>query len=136
MRIALTINGQDRSFDVAPNQTLLKLLRSEGFFSVRFGSETGETGASAVLLDGRLVSTDIMLAAQADGHEIITVESLSRGRDIHPIQAAFVATGALQSGYSTPATVLGTLALLERNPGPSEEDIRDILSGILHSARA
>jgi putative selenate reductase molybdopterin-binding subunit len=131
MRIALTINGQDRSFDVAPNQTLLELLRSEGFFSVRFGSETGETGASAVLLDGRLVSTDIMLAAQADGHEIITVESLSRGRDIHPIQAAFVATGALQSGYSTPATVLGTLALLERNPDPSEEDIRDMLSGIL-----
>jgi putative selenate reductase molybdopterin-binding subunit len=131
MNISLTINGENREFDVPPHRTLLELLRSEGFHSVRFGSETGETGAAAVLLDGRLVSTDILLAAQADGHEIVTVESLARGRDLHPIQGAFVATGALQSGYSTPAMVLGTLALLERNPDPSEDEIRDMLSGIL-----
>lgn len=131
MQITLTINGEERSFDVAPHRTLLELLRSEGFYSVRFGSETGETGASAILLDGRLVSTDILLAAQAHGHEVVTVESMSRGRDIHPIQAAFVATGALQSGYSSPAMVLGTKALLDRDPDPSEADIRDMLSGIL-----
>ena len=131
MNITLTINGEVREFDVPPYRTVLELLRSEGFFSVRFGSETGETGAAAVLLDGNLVSTDILLAAQADGHDIVTVESLSRGRDVHPIQAAFVATGALQSGYSTPAMVLGTLALLDRDPDPSEADIRDMLSGIL-----
>ncbi len=131
MQITLTINGEAREFDVPPYRTLLDLLRSEGFFSVRFGSETGETGASAVLLDGNLVSTDVLLAAQADGHDLVTVESLSKGKDLHPIQAAFVATGALQSGYSTPAMVLGTLALLDRDPDPSEEDIRDMLSGIL-----
>ena len=131
MRIAIKLNGKDREFDVAPHRTLFALLRSEGLFSVRFGSETGETGAAAVLLDGNLVSSDIMLAAQADGHEVVTVESLSHGRDIHPIQAAFVATGALQSGYSAPATVLGALALLESSPDPTEEEIRDMLSGIL-----
>ena len=131
MQINLTINGEAREFDVPPHRTLLNLLRSEGFFSVRFGSETGETGASAVLLDGNLVSTDVLLAAQADGHDLVTVESLSKGRDLHPIQAAFVATGALQSGYSTPAMILGTLALLKRDPDPTEEDIRDMLSGIL-----
>jgi putative selenate reductase molybdopterin-binding subunit len=131
MQINLTINGKLARFDVPPHRTLLELLRSEGYYSVRFGSETGETGAAAVLLDGRLASTDIMLAAQADGHEITTVESLSDGREIHPIQGAFVATGAMQSGYSTPAMILGTLALLERNADPTEDEIRDMLSGIL-----
>jgi len=131
MRIAFNLNGVDREWDVDPSLTLLRLLRSEGLFSVRFGSETGETGAAAVLLDGRLVSSDVMLAAQADGHRVVTVESLSEGREVHPIQAAFMATGAIQSGYSTPAMVLGTLALLEKSPDPSEVEIRDMLSGIL-----
>ena len=131
MRIAINLNGVDRSFDVDPGMTLLRLLRSEGLYSVRFGSETGETGAAAVLVDDKLVSSDVMLAAQADGHAVTTVESLSHGKDIHPIQSAFMATGAIQSGYSTPAMVLGTLALLERNPDPSEAEIRDMLSGIL-----
>lgn len=131
MKISLTLNGKKKSFEVEPDTILRDLLRGQGLFSVRFGSDTGETGAAAVLVDGTLISADVMLAAQADGHEIVTVESLSKGKDIHPIQAAFMATGAIQSGYSTPAMVLGTLALLERNPDPSEAEIRDMLSGIL-----
>ena len=131
MKVTVTINGTERVLDVEPHDTLLDVLRDEGLWSVRLGSETGETGAAAVLVDGKLVSADVMLAAQADGHSVTTVESLSVGRDLHPIQQAFAATGAIQSGYSTPAMVLGAVALLERDPDPSDEAIRDMLSGIL-----
>ncbi|MDA3040615.1 MAG: molybdopterin-dependent oxidoreductase [Actinomycetota bacterium] len=128
--ISLTINGVTREVAAAPGDTLLAVLRREGFTSVRFGSDTGETGASAVLIDGRLVNTDCLLAVQADGHSVVTIEAYNQA-DLDPIQAAFVATGAMQSGYSTPAAMLGTRALLERNPNPTEAEIRDMLSGIL-----
>lgn len=131
MEINVTINGVKKSFTCTPGDTLLRVLRQEGYYSVRFGSHTGETGASAVLLDGRLVNTDVMLAAQADGHTIETVEGLSNGLNLHPIQQAFIRTGAIQSGYSTPAMVLAAKALLEKNPNPTEVEVRDALSGIL-----
>ena len=89
------------------------------------------TGAGAVLVDGELIASEIMLAAQADGHTIETIEGLAPRMTLHPIQEAFVATGAIQSGYSTPAMILGTKALLEANPDPSEAEIRDMLTGIL-----
>jgi len=131
VNITLVINGDSRLLDCAPHESLMKVLRREGFFSVRFGSETGETGAAAVLVDGRLVSSDIMLAAQADGHTVETVEGLAPRMSLHPIQEAFVATGAIQSGYSTPAMVLAAKELIETNPDPSEDEVRDALSGIL-----
>ncbi len=131
MNIRLTINGDVRQFECEPQESLRHVLRREGFFSVRFGAETGETGADAILLDGRLVSSEIMLAAQADGHEIETIEGLSPGRGMHPIQEAFVTVGAIQSGYSTPAMVLAAKALLDENPSPTEAEIRDALTGIL-----
>jgi putative selenate reductase molybdopterin-binding subunit len=107
------------------------VLRREGFFSVRFGAETGETGAAAVLVDGRLVSAEVLLAAQADGHSIETVEGLNPPRGLHPIQEAFVETGAIQSGYATPATILAAKALIDNNPNPTEAEVRDALAGIL-----
>lgn len=131
MKITLTINGNEKRIACAPTETLMRVLRREGYFSVRFGSDTGETGAAAVLLDGELVSSDVLLAAQADGHTIETVEGLSFGLDLHPIQRAFMQTGAIQSGYNTPAMVLAAKALLEKNPDPTEAEIRDALSGIL-----
>jgi putative selenate reductase molybdopterin-binding subunit len=131
MTITLTINGIERSLTCAPHESLMAVLRREGFYSVRFGSDTGETGAAAVLVDGRLISSDIMLAAQADGHEVETVEGLAPRMSLHPIQEAFVATGAIQSGYSTPAMILAAKELLATNPDPSEDEIRDALSGIL-----
>ena len=132
MDITITLNGRALTLSCAPGETLLALLRREGCFSVRFGSETGETGAAAVLLDGRLVAADVLLAAQADGHEVTTVESLNVATgELHPIQEAFVETGALQSGYSAGAMVLAAKALLEQNPDPGESEIRDALSGIL-----
>ncbi|MEZ4671498.1 MAG: molybdopterin cofactor-binding domain-containing protein [Anaerolineae bacterium] len=131
MQIQLTINDKAQSFECQPHETLMRVLRREGYFSVRYGSDSGETGAAAILLDGKLVSADAMLAAQADGHLIETVEGLSRGTNIHPIQDAFVRTGAIQSGYSTPAMILAAKALLEKNPNPTEQEVRDAISGIL-----
>ena len=132
MDLELTLNGVPQHVTCAPGDSLLTVLRRLGCFSVRFGSGTGETGAAAVLLDGRLVSADVLLAAQAGGHEVTTVESLDVATgELHPIQAAFVESGALQSGYSAGAMVLATKALLERDPDPSEWTIRDAFSGIL-----
>ncbi len=130
MNIDVTLNGTATTLECEPFDSLMVVLRRHGLVSVRYGSDTGETGASAVLIDGRLVNTDCMLAAQADGHEIVTVEHFNKP-ELHPIQAAFVATGAMQSGYSTPATILGTWALLQDNQDPSEDEVRDMLSGIL-----
>lgn len=130
MKISLILNQEQRTLDVEPFDTLLVALRADGLISVRFGSDTGETGAGAVLIDGRLINSDCLLAAQADGHEVMTLEALN-AEDLHPIQEAFVANGAMQSGYSTPAMILGTYALVKKNPEPTEADIRDMLSGIL-----
>ena len=131
LAINLTVNGVKRSMTCEPHESLRTVLRRAGYYSVRFGSATGETGAAAVLVDGRLISADVMLAAQADGHDIETVEGLTTPGHLHPIQEAFIETGAIQSGYSTPAAVLAAKALIARNPNPSEEDVRDALSGIL-----
>ncbi len=130
LTISVLLNGKPTERPVAPGDTLLEMLRREGLTSVRYGSDTGETGASACLIDGVLVNTDCLLAAQADGHEITTIEAFNAA-EMDPIQAAFVATGAMQSGYTTPAMLLGTRALLADNPDPTEAEIRDMLSGIL-----
>ncbi|WP_395693754.1 molybdopterin-dependent oxidoreductase [Nocardioides sp.] len=130
--IELTLNGRRRRLTCEPGESLLTVLRGLGCFSVRYGSETGETGAAAVLVDGRLVSADVLLAAQAGGHEVTTVESLNVATgEMHPIQAAFVESGALQSGYSAGAMVLAAKALLDRVPDPTEWEVRDAFSGIL-----
>ncbi|MEE3069069.1 MAG: molybdopterin cofactor-binding domain-containing protein, partial [Actinomycetota bacterium] len=129
--ISLTLNGRQITSTCEVHETLRTFLRSQGMFSVHYGSDSGETGAGAVLLNGELVSSDVVLAVQADGHSITTVEALNTEAELHPIQAAFVAAGAFQSGYSAGAMVLGTLALLEENPAPTDAQIRDMLSGIL-----
>jgi putative selenate reductase molybdopterin-binding subunit len=132
MDIEFKLNGVATTATCAPGETLLVVLRRLGCFSVRYGSSTGETGAAAVLVDDRLVSADVLLAAQVAGHDVTTVESLNVATgELHPIQAAFVETGALQSGYSAGAMVLATEALLDKIDDPSEAEIRDAFSGIL-----
>ena len=131
MTLTLTINGTSRTVTCEPHESLRTVLRRAGLYSVRYGSDTGETGAAAVLVDGRLVSADVMLAVQAEGHRIETVEGMSVPGQLHPIQEAFIEAGAIQSGYSTPAMVLAAKALLERTPNPTEAEVRDALSGIL-----
>ncbi len=132
MSIVLTINGQEEQIQAAATDTLRDALRMAGYFSVRYGSDDGQTGASAILLNGRLVNSDTLLAGQAQGHLIETVEGItSTIGELHSIQKAFIETGAIQSGYSTPAMILAAKALLDRNLNPSEAEVRDALSGIL-----
>ncbi|MCB8966808.1 MAG: molybdopterin-dependent oxidoreductase [Ardenticatenaceae bacterium] len=132
MHISLNINGSDYPVAASPTSTLMTALRQLGYFSVRFGSDDGTTGAAAVLVDGKLVNSDTLLVGQAIGKPIETVEGFTQAvGELHPIQKAFIETGAIQSGYSTPAMMLAAKALLAQNPNPTESDIRDALSGIL-----
>ncbi len=139
MEIAFRLNGQEVHLDVRPGQTLLSALRENGFVSVKHGCETGECGACTVLLDGLPVSSCVMLAAQAAGRSITTVEGIGgaqqrgwRGSEpLHVLQQAFVETGAIQCGYCTPGMVLAAKALLDREPNPSESQVREALTGVL-----
>src|SRR5579871_4213787 len=131
MELELRINGVIKSLDVAPNASLMSLLRQEGYFSVKHGCETGECGACTVLVDGVPRPSCVMLAAQAGGCTITTTESLGSVRKLHPLQEAFVDTGAIQCGFCTPGMILSAHALLQHNPNPSEAEVRDALSGNL-----
>ncbi len=131
MQINVTINGEKKTLDIAPHERLLRVLRREGNLSVKFGDELGKSGSDVILLDGQLVNSQTMLAAQAADHEIMTLEGLGTSRNLHPLQQAFIETGAIQSGYSTPAQILAAYALLQTNPNPTEMQIREALAGIL-----
>ncbi len=140
MMISLAMNGVQQNWEAAPGDTLLALLRREGYFGVKFGGcEHGECGACTILLDGKAVNSCTLLAAQVDGHSIETIEGMGQHPEqgwkktegLHPIQQAFIDTGAIQCGYCTPAMVLAAKALLENEPNPSEEQVREALSGVL-----
>src|SRR5216684_2626516 len=131
MELELRINGVIKSVDAAPNESLMAALRREGYFGVKHGCETGECGACTVLVDGVPRPSCVMLAAQAGGCTLTTVESLGSARKLHPLQEAFVDTGAIQCGFCTPGMLLSAYALLKRNPGPAEGEVRDALSGNL-----
>jgi len=139
MRLEFILNGRSESWEIAANESLLAALRRHGVFSVKHGCETGECGACAVLLDGVPTTSCTLLAAQAHGHTVTTVEALGAYPEqgwrhtagLHPIQQAFVETGAIQCGYCTPALVLTAYALLQRNPNPTEAEVRQALSGVL-----
>src|SRR5262249_27435109 len=132
VRIELTVNGERRESDVWAGESLLYVLRERlGLPGSKNACEQGECGSCSVLLDGRLVCACLVLAAQADGHELVTVEGLGAEGDLHPVQAAFAETGAVQCGFCTPGFVVATADLLSRNSTPSEDAIREALSGNL-----
>jgi putative selenate reductase molybdopterin-binding subunit len=131
MEVEFRINGVIKSIDVAANQSLLSALRQEGYFSVKHGCETGECGACTVLIDGVARPSCVTFAAQVGGCTLTTVESLGNARKLHPIQEAFIDTGAIQCGFCTPGMVISAYALLKSNPNPTEEEVRDALSGNL-----
>ncbi len=131
MDISLTINGQDRRFEIAPGETLLEALRGIGYVGVKHGCEDGACGMCAVLLDGQVVHSCVMLAAQAAGRQVTTIEGLGTHEHPHPLQAAFVEAGAIQCGYCTPALILSAAALVSENPHPTETDVREAMSGVL-----
>ena len=131
MRVRATINGELREADVWEGESLLFALRDGfGLPGSKNACEQGECGSCSVFLDGELVCSCLVLAAQADGHAIVTVEGLGGG-ELHPVQRAFVDAGAVQCGFCTPGLVVATAALLERTPDPTDDEIREALSGNL-----
>jgi carbon-monoxide dehydrogenase small subunit len=132
VRIRLTVNGESAEADVWGGESLLFALRERlGLPGSKNACEQGECGSCSVLLDGVLVCACLVLAAQADGHDVVTVEGLAQGDDLHSVQQAFVETGAVQCGFCTPGLVVATVDLLARSPDPSEDEIREALSGNL-----
>jgi len=132
MRISLRVNGVERETDCWEGESLLFALREKlGLSGSKNACEQGECGSCSVLLDGTLVCACLVLAAQADGHEVTTVEALANGGDLHPVQQAFVDAGAVQCGFCTPGLVVATADLLSREPNPSDDEIREALSGNL-----
>jgi carbon-monoxide dehydrogenase small subunit len=132
MRIEVNVNGERHEADVWEGESLLFALRERlGLPGSKNACEQGECGSCSVLLDGELVCACLVLAAQADGHDVVTVEGLGAGDDLHPVQQAFVDAGAVQCGFCTPGLVVATAALLERTTEPSDDEIREALSGNL-----
>ena len=132
MRVHFMVNGRRVERETDAGTRLLDLLRDGlGLTGTKEGCGEGECGACTVLLDGRAVNSCLVLAPQADGKEVVTVEGLARGATLHPIQQAFVDEGAVQCGFCTPGFIMAAYALLLRNPDPSDEEIRLALEGNL-----
>ena len=132
MKVELTINGERREAEVWPGESLLATLRDRlDLPGSKNACEQGECGSCSVLLDGELVCSCLVLAAQADGHEVVTVEGLAAEAELHPVQEAFADTGAVQCGFCTPGFVVAAADLLRRIPDPSDDEIREALSGNL-----
>jgi carbon-monoxide dehydrogenase small subunit len=132
VRVALTVNGKRCETDVWAGESLLSTLRDRlGLPGSKNACEQGECGSCSVLLDGTLVCSCLVLAAQADGHEVVTVEGLASDDALHPVQQAFADTGAVQCGFCTPGLVVAAADLLRRVPDPSDDVIREALSGNL-----
>ncbi len=132
MRISLTVNGEGREADLWGGESILAVLRDTlELPGSKNACEQGECGSCSVLLDGELVCSCLVLGAQADGHEVVTVEGLADGDALHPVQQAFVDAGAVQCGFCTPGLVVAVTDLLARIPDPGDDEIREALSGNL-----
>jgi carbon-monoxide dehydrogenase small subunit len=132
VKVALTVNGSRHEVDVEPRELLVYFLRNQlGLKGTNVGCDTSSCGACTVLLDGMSVKSCTVLAVQADGREVTTIEGLAEGDELHPVQQAFRERHALQCGFCTPGFVLASVSLLRENPDPSEEEIRGALEGNL-----
>jgi carbon-monoxide dehydrogenase small subunit len=130
MKIRFVVNGEPRETDIWAGESLLFILRERlGLPGSKNACEQGECGSCSVLLDGALVCACLVLAAQAEGHEVLTIEGLAAEGELHPVQEAFAETGAVQCGFCTPGLVMATTDLLRRSPTPSDDEIREALSG-------
>jgi carbon-monoxide dehydrogenase small subunit len=132
VQVRTTINGDATEFLCEPRQSLLECLRDIlGLTGAKEGCNDGNCGACSVILDGRVVNACLVLGVEAEGREITTIEGIARGSELHPLQRAFVETAALQCGFCTPGLILAAKALLDREPDPSEETIRQWLANNL-----
>lgn len=131
-RVSITVNGEKRTADVEPRLLLAHLLRQGlGLTGTHTGCDTSNCGACTVLFDGKAIKSCTMLAVQADGHEVTTVEGLAGSSELHPIQEGFKDEHGLQCGFCTPGMMLAAKALLDENPDPTEDEVRWALSGNL-----
>jgi carbon-monoxide dehydrogenase small subunit len=130
--IRIKVNGKEYQVETKPNITLLYLLRDElRLTGSKDGCQEGECGTCTVLLDGQPVNSCLTLAVQCDGREVVTIEGLAKKGILHPVQEAFIKTGAVQCGFCTPGMILSSVALLETNLNPSDAEIRTALTGNL-----
>ncbi|HNR65957.1 MAG TPA: (2Fe-2S)-binding protein [Atribacterota bacterium] len=132
INIKVNINGDDYSLEVEPNTLLLDLLRNKlGLTGTKLACGTGECGACTVIMDGLTVNSCLVLAAEVDGKNITTIEGLSKNGELHPLQESFIEEGAVQCGFCTPGMILSSKALLDKNPNPTDEEIKIAISGNL-----
>jgi len=132
MEITMSVNGKSHSAEVEPRQLLVYFLREQlELTGTNVGCDTSSCGACTVLLDGESVKSCTLLAVQADGHEVTTIEGLASNGTLHPVQQAFHEEHGLQCGFCTPGMVMATISLLDENPSPSDEEIRHALEGNL-----
>jgi carbon-monoxide dehydrogenase small subunit len=130
--ITLTVNDSAYEVAVAPNRTLTQLLRDDlNLLGTKEGCGVGDCGACTVIMDGKPVNSCLVLAVQADGSDITTIEGVATSAGLHPVQQTFVEMGAIQCGFCTPGMVLSATSLLEKNPHPTEHEVRGALSGNL-----
>jgi carbon-monoxide dehydrogenase small subunit len=129
-QVRLLVNGTPYELDLEAWETLVDVLRNDlGLTGTKEGCGLGECGACTIIMDGKAVNSCLVLAAEADGKHITTIEGLADGDELHPIQEAFVECGGLQCGFCTPGMIMSTKALLDENPNPSEEEIRRGIAG-------
>ena len=130
--IKLMVNGTEHQLAVYPNATLMSVLRDElGLTGAKEGCQDGSCGTCTVLVDGKPVRSCLLLAMEAEGKEIVTIEGLAQGQELHPIQQAFVDHGAIQCGFCSPGMILTAKALLDETPHPTEQEVRKAISGNL-----
>jgi len=131
MEISLTVNDEKKRFTIAASDILLDMLRREGYKGVKRGCGTGDCGACTVIFNGEAINSCMMIAAQADGAEITTIEGLTKDGQLHPLQQAFIDHAAAQCGFCIPGMILSAKALLDENPHPAEAEIRENILGNL-----
>jgi len=130
--VVLRVNGRERKASVPPETTLLQLLRDHlGLTGAKLGCDVGDCGACTVIVDGKAVNSCLMLAGQVDGREVLTIEGLATRDRLHPIQRAFEEHASLQCGFCGPGSIMSAKALLDDNPNPTPQEIRDALAGNL-----
>jgi len=131
-KVTITLNGETRTASVPPETTLLKLLREEfNLTGAKLGCDVGDCGACTVIVDGQSVNSCLMLAGQADGRDVLTIEGLATMEHLHPIQKVVEEKGSLQCGFCGPGVIMSAKALLDENPDPTVQEIRDALAGNL-----
>jgi carbon-monoxide dehydrogenase small subunit len=131
-KLEMKVNGDEYTLELEPHRTLLEVIRDDlGLTGTKLGCGGGECGACTVILNGKAVKSCLILAFDADGKEILTVEGLAREGELHSLQRAFVEHGAIQCGFCSPGMIMASKALLDANPHPSEQEIKDALAGNL-----